>query len=142
MNFLSYKSRSSQLNGLIFDLLIDQKTIPELIGCASSGIPYFLVQSDLPGVNDEPTLKPDCRRIVAVCSCGEFGCGGISARVFKTENSVVFSDFVSDNGPIMNKQFEFTRANYDKVLRVISDDASRYLSMTKSANSRNFEQPD
>jgi hypothetical protein len=96
-----------------------------VLGCdeSESSIPFWLVEGDLSAPYESPTSSLDCDRIVAVCSCGELGCGGTTARVSKYLDVVMFSDFKPSSS---RKALVFTRTNYDEVHREMTALASQY----------------
>lgn len=127
MNHLSFRSITDDLNGLSFELLIDGKPLTEAVGCDYSSIPYWLVEGDLLATNEMPSSLAVCNRIVAVCSCGEFGCGGAHARVTKNSDTVKFSDFAGDiQSGVRDETFVFTRSNYDEVVRQMTELGIQY----------------
>ena len=109
----------SEENGLSFELLVDGTPLRVLVSGASGGIPYWIVEDDLPyfpTTSDEAARRSDLR-IVAVCSCGEYGCGHTRCRVVKDGESVVFSGFITNvNAADETHTFRFFRLNYDAVL--------------------------
>lgn len=127
MNFLSFTAEADPLHYLVFALCIDGNTLPEAVGSDEAILPYRLITDDLPGLDEQPRSDLDCNRIVAVCSCGEFGCGGTWARVAKSADRVVLSDFKTNGAvsPIRKSVFVFSRANYDDVMSRMSDIATQ-----------------
>lgn len=128
MNLLSFAVSTNPIYGLEFELLIDEKTLPQVIGCneSESSIPFWLVEGDLSAPDESPTSLSDCDRIVAVCGCGEFGCGGTTARVTKYRDAVMFSEFKPSSSATSSRAFIFTRTNYDEVLRQMTEMAMQY----------------
>lgn len=60
------------------------------------------------------------------CQCGDPGCGGLSARISITDNTVTWSDFGWDDifgsprEPVeIDRTFVFERAEYEKVLHTL-----------------------
>jgi hypothetical protein len=115
MNALSF--RSTDENGLSFELLVDGVPLGKLVGAQDWAFPYWDVVDDLPrwpphGERCEPEL-----RIVCCCSCGEYGCGPTQCRVVRDGNEVVFRDFDFDASPEGRRQvFRFPLANYTEVV--------------------------
>lgn len=109
MNVLSY--RTSDLNGLTFDLLVDDVPIFDLIGTDCMGIPYFLFENGMPLAKHFPG-----EYIVSVCSCGFAGCGSVYCKILSEGEKVTFSDFrFCENNPT----FHFSESNYENVIREI-----------------------
>ena len=133
MNELAY--RRTDENGLSFELLVDGDRLGDLVGAQDAAIPYWIIDDDLPyfppqGASHHPEL-----RIVAVCSCGEYGCGHTQCRVIRADDSVVFRDFDMDCTPDGHrKQFTFARDNYDHVIAQIVDDAQQYKQQLENQN--------
>ena len=89
MNVLSYECTDD--NGLSFLLLVDGEPLVRLLGSLDWAIPYYLLLfgDDLPcGSRCDGKKGPDIR-IVAVCSCGEEGCGSTPCRVTPEGDTVV-----------------------------------------------------
>lgn len=118
MSILDYRTNND--NGLSFELLVDGQPLGTLVGAKDTSIPYWIIENDLPNVPPQgQPLDPDLR-IVAVCSCGEYGCGHTECRVIRGEDSVVFRDFDMDcSREGRMSQFTFSRANYDRVVSEI-----------------------
>ena len=127
MNFLDY--RSDDELGLSFELLVDGKPLGELIGSQHQAIPYWIFEDDLPYL---PPHSPENRtdaeiRIVAVCGCGEYGCGHTKCRVERNGDEVVFRDFHEDLTPKSEvKVFRFSRENYDTVVAAILKEVKEF----------------
>jgi hypothetical protein len=85
MNELTY--RTSAENGLTFDLIVDGKPLPQLAEGHYAGIPYWIIENDLPNWEPEPPCKQDCDRVVSVCECGEYGCGHTRCRIEKSSEN-------------------------------------------------------
>lgn len=118
MNRLGF--RTTDDNGLSFELQIDGQPLAELVGSADRVIPYSIVGGDLPSypLNTDPD-KTDLR-IVVVCSCGEYACGHTRCRVSTARGSVVLSEFdfeVSDAG--RSAVFRFAEENYRSIVAEI-----------------------
>ncbi len=115
MNTLSY--RRTDENGLSFELLVDGQPLGELVGGRDNGIPYWIIEDDLPrfpprGKNPDPEI-----RLIAVCSCGDYGCGHTLCHVILEDHTVVFCGFDADvNHEGRQKLFWFARVNFDAVV--------------------------
>src|SRR5687768_4448678 len=112
MNQLS--TVTGDASGLSFVLLVDGRSIGDLVSTLSdSAIPYWLVDDGLPAFPPHAsTAEKSESRIVAVCSCGEYGCGHVRCRVRGDGDRVVFEAFendVSDMGKAA--RFVFQRAS-------------------------------
>jgi hypothetical protein len=115
MNTLSY--RQTDGNGLSFELLVDGQPLGAVVGARDNAIPYWIIKDDLPhlpplGKETEPEM-----RIVAVCSCGEYGCSHTRCRVIPEGDCITLCEFdvdVSREG--RNKVFRFAQLNYDAVV--------------------------
>lgn len=129
MNTLDY--RSTDQNGLSFELLVDGQPLDELIGSKDTPIPFWLFDD---GMSDLPPYSPERDpeiRIIAVCSCGEYGCGRSLCRVVREGDSVVFRDFEGDLGSEKSlKEFRFSSANYSSVVSEIIKGANEYEKRT------------
>ena len=133
MNELAY--RRTDENGLSFELLIDGDRLGDLVGAQDAAIPYWIIEDDLPSFPPQGSSQHPELRIVAVCSCGEYGCGHTQCRVIRTEDGVVFRDFDIDCTPEgSRKRFAFTRDNYDHVVGEIVDAARRYKQHQEQEN--------
>lgn len=130
MNTIDY--RSIDENGLSFELLIDGWPFGELIGVPNASIPVWLFENDLPSYSsfDSPG-QDDETRIIAVCGCGEYGCGRSLCRVVREGDDVVFCDFEGDLGSEESlKEFQFSSVNYDSVISKIVNEANGYKGRT------------
>ena len=124
MSTLSYSS--SPDNGLSFDLLVDDATLGEVLGDGNEGIPYWIIEDDLPYWPPHGSPRDPDYRIVTVCSCGDYGCGHSRCRVTKTADSVTFHNFAGDVGPnCMTRVFTFPRSDYDRTVSGIGAEARR-----------------
>jgi hypothetical protein len=115
VNQLSYCTHSE--HGLSFELFVDGQSLYELVGGADGGIPYWLVDDDLPYVPPIGTPRLPHNHIVCVCGCGEYGCGHTRCQVERQDDEVLWSRFdidVSEAG--RSRIFQFTRENYDAVI--------------------------
>jgi hypothetical protein len=119
MNTLAF--RTSEDNGLSFELLVDGRPLGTLIGSRDTAFPYWIVEDGLPhwpphGDPDDPAV-----RIVCVCSCGEYGCGHAQCRVAHEGGEVVFHEFAFDVSREGSRQvFRFPAANYATVCSEIA----------------------
>ena len=121
MNTLAY--RISEQNGLSFELLVDGEPLAALVSAPDLEIPYWIIHNDLPTFPPGADGADPHIRIIAVCSCGEYGCGHTRCRVKRTDDdSVVLHDFDVVCSPEGRKQqFEFSRLNYDTVVGEIAE---------------------
>ena len=118
MNQLTVKVTDE--NGKSFELLVDGVPLFELLNDGNDGIPYWIVEDDLPYFPPHGTPRQEGIRIVTVCNCGEYGCGHSHCRVTKTEQNVVFDQFQCDRRKEPETtRFTFDRAQYDDVVRTI-----------------------
>jgi len=114
-------------NGLSFVLMVDGIPLAQHIGAPDKAIPYWLFDgSRPPGLpllgNQDPAL-----RIVAVCSCGEYGCGCSSCTVRVGPATVTFEKFDGDVSPTgRNVVFVFTTADYEATTSKIAERALEY----------------
>ncbi|WP_328292612.1 hypothetical protein OG218_07660 [Kineococcus sp. NBC_00420] len=97
------------------------------------GVPFReLVASDLhagladPGVRwpaqhflGEPVLGAGGRTGILGCTCGDFGCGPLTAEVTVTDAKVTWSEFrgTPDDGDLGAVRFVFARRQYESALR-------------------------
>ncbi|HRY49507.1 MAG TPA: hypothetical protein P5186_15765 [Candidatus Paceibacterota bacterium] len=122
MSALAYRSSSD--NGLSFDLLVDGVALGEVLGDGNEGIPYWIVEDDLPHWPPHGTPRDPEYRIVTVCSCGEYGCGHTRCRVIKTADTVALRDFAGDVGADgAARVFTFSRSGYEQVVSEIVAEA-------------------
>ena len=105
--------------GLSFVLIVDGHPLGDLVSTlAESLIPYWLVEDGLPTLPPfwQAGVEPDVR-IVAVCSCGEYGCGHTRCRVCSENDEVIFEDFENDVSDVgRTGRFVFERARYEEVV--------------------------
>ena len=134
MRALSYRSSSD--NGLSFDLLVDGIPLGELLADGNEGIPYWIVEDDLPGWPSHGGSNDPSYRIVTGCSCGEYGCGHSRCRVIKTSDTVTFQEFTGDVGPNgIDHSFTFLRSDYNYTVADIVAE-SQQQRLKDSENSR------
>ena len=122
MNTLSFQSSSD--NGLSFELFVDDKRLGDLIGDGNEGIPYWIIEDDLPSWPPHGEPRQEKVRIISVCSCGEYGCGHTRCSVEIKADSVVFSKFAGDIKDGEQWVFVFPRQNYCEVVSKIVQRAS------------------
>jgi hypothetical protein len=122
MNVLGY--RVSDENGFSVQLTIDGAPLAGLVGARDSWIPYWLFEGDLPRYGD----RADDRRIVAVCSCGEYGCGCTVCQVRAAEDgSLTFCEFELDvTADGASKSFLVARDNYRAVLSAMLEEVQAF----------------
>src|SRR5262249_26545621 len=111
MYLLGYRCTSD--NGLSFELLVNGEPLGTLIGSRDTMFPYWIVEDGLP--HWPANLKQDLAiHIVAVCECGDYGCGCVVCRVDREGDEVIFHEFSSDVWD-EGKQFRFSAKNYEAV---------------------------
>jgi len=133
MSALAY--RSSPHNGLSFDLLVDGVALGEVLGDGNEGIPYWIVEDDLPYWPPHGTSRDPDYRIVTVCSCGEYGCGHSRCRVIRAAETVTLCDFDGDIGSdAADRVFSFPRSDYDRVVSGIVAEARQQKQKEGEAN--------
>jgi hypothetical protein len=112
--------RCTDENGLSFERLVDGEPLGQLVGARDTAIPYWIIEDDLPYYPPHwETHDPEIR-IVAVCSCGEYGCGHTQCRVIRSEASVILREFDMDcTAEGRQRQFEIARDSYDFVVSQI-----------------------
>lgn len=122
MNILGY--RSVENHTLSFELLVDGESIAEVVGSSDTAIPYWLFKNGT-ALSPIARLGSDTeKRVVAVCSCGTFGCSCIRCNVVRSwDGNVVFRDFTtnpfSSNSVFNLLMFCFSSVNYDSVVTKI-----------------------
>jgi hypothetical protein len=125
MNVLGYTG--SDDNGLSFELLIDEQPLGVVVGGRDSAIPYWIVDNDLPRYPPSGPTENPAVRIVAVCSCGEYGCGHTRCEVVHEDSVVVFKNFDVDVTPEGRKmEFRFAVENYKRVVSEIVAQVREY----------------
>lgn len=118
MNTLTF--RTTDDNGLSFELLVNGRPLGELVGAQDWAIPFWIVEDDLPHSPPNGESRDPEVRIVCCCSCGEYGCGHTQCRVVREGDEVVFRDFEFDASPEGRRQvFRFSAANYQAVVSEI-----------------------
>src|SRR5262245_58655319 len=118
MNTLGF--RTSDENGLSFELQIDQQPLGALIGNQDGSFPYWIVDDNLPYLPPHGGSRVVEYHIVCVCSCGEYGCGHTRCRIVLENDTVVFRDFECDvSAEGAKKEFRFSKSNFDAVVTEI-----------------------
>lgn len=121
--------------GLSFVLLVDGRPMGDLVSTlVDSLIPYWIVDDDLPRFPPLGESAGDSvTRIIAVCSCGEYGCGHTRCQVHSDGDRVVLEDFendVSDTG--RTRRFEFKLPNYNAIVREVVARAQAHKALEKA----------
>ena len=117
MNVLSY--RTSDINGLSFDLLIDGESVHEIFASDTVGVPYWLLEGGLTPM----TIMDQQYHIVSVCDCGEAGCGVIACKVSEDGDEVTFNDFKFMESDL---SFKFSAENYHQILDEIGHEVLKF----------------
>jgi hypothetical protein len=119
MNILGYHRSANHI--LSFELTIDGEDIGKVIMTNNTATPYrlFLTGLALPPLDRLSIMTDD--RIIAVCSCGQYGCGCTRCKIVRSwDNSIVFRDFImnpKESTPVFNLLlFCFSQTNYDDVV--------------------------
>ena len=128
-NILDFQA--SKNHKLSFELLVDGRPIGEIAGSSAISILYWLFKT---GVALFPLncLDSDSgKRIVAVCPCGEYGCGCVRCDVVKSwDGNIVFRDFTTDpfcsESKFNTLMFCFSAVNYDSVVSRILHEIEEY----------------
>ena len=127
MNVLSYLPRSSPDN-LGFELTVDGRSLPGILGVTEEDrlLPWWLLQPAGLPPNDEPDDPPG-RHLVAVCSCGEPGCGRTTCVVTSEGATIRLGGFTSDSAEAdLPVTFVFTQANYTAVFQAMAAEGQRF----------------
>jgi hypothetical protein len=125
MNILSYQRLEN--HGLSFEILVDGEPISNKVGSSDTSVPYWLFKTGV-ALHPLSQIGTDIEtRVVAVCSCGEYGCSSISCKVVRSwDNNIVFRDFtrvpVSANPFFDPSLFYFAPVNYDSVINEIFEE--------------------
>jgi hypothetical protein len=122
MNILDYLSIEDYT--LSFELLVDGQPISKLVGTSDTVIPYRLFKN---GIALSPIKRLSSnieKRVVAVCSCGEWGCSSTRCDVVKSwDENIIFRDFLtkisSPASEFNGFMFYFSPVNYDSVMTEI-----------------------
>jgi hypothetical protein len=125
MNLLSYKT--SKLNGLSFELLVDGKPLAEYVGFKHTAFPYKIVKIGI------PIYRWTDEKIVAVCDCGEYGCDCVLCKVKISDHVVIFSDFRRERGSDLSQvEFKFSSDNFlDIESKIKSESDKKHKSFEK-----------
>lgn len=136
LNVLSYRiieNDSKYTENLLFELLIDGEPIcGNLAETGDNAIPYYEFENkDLPYFQCE---NNDVRQyIIAVCVCGNSGCGSETCQIIKESDYVIFKDFSSGCSLLGEEdEFIFSRGNYDSVINQILKRISEFEEINKS----------
>ena len=142
MHKLSYRIKWRFLLDLGYEFLVDGTPLVDMVETRknSSVVPLGLAKERCPGFPE--FAKREHRMIIAVCNCGEWGCGVDDCRIAIHDHTVVIDEFCSwkkDDRP--SHQFEFARDNFDEVVRGLqsesqlrSDFIDRYVEAKNSNN--------
>lgn len=136
LNVLSYRiieNDSKYTEKLLFELLIDGQPIcGNLAETGDNAIPYYEFENgDLPYFREE--YKSVRQYIIAVCVCGNSGCGSESCQIIKQGDYVIFKDFSSGCSlSTENYEFIFSRENYDSVINQILKRINEFEEINKS----------
>ena len=124
MNILSYKT--SNWNGLSFELLVDGKPLAEYVGFRDNRdnkdqlIPYKIIKEGF------PVYKWTGELIVAVCGCGEYGCDCVLCQAIRNADFVSFTDFRRERGSDLRQvEFKFTLENFQDIESKLKIDADK-----------------
>lgn len=105
-----------------FELQVDERPLGELVVAPGTFIPQRYIDADLPTIPPYPgeiPVEADIR-LIAVCKCGEYGCGHAKCRVIYAADHVSFKDFSDSRSSIApSAEFAFSRANYEGVISSI-----------------------
>jgi hypothetical protein len=108
----------------VIELLVDDQRVSDLLGPPYSGIPFaYFVGPDLPSGTDDGRIREpdDGWRMVAVCSCGDAGCGSCFAQVLWTASTVEMilphSKRVETSMVRDDYRFSFPRDPFENLLR-------------------------
>ena len=83
-------------NGLSFRLLVDGVPLGTLVGNKDTvDIPYWLIAASGPMLPSYDESDPEIH-IVAVCSCGEYGCGSVTCRMRSEGGTIILHAFEGD----------------------------------------------
>jgi hypothetical protein len=129
MNILDY--RSIENHTLSFELLVDGKSISKLVGTSDTAIPYRLFNNGIALSPIERLNSNIEKRVVAVCSCSEWGCSSIRCDVVRSwDGNIIFRDFLTKiSSPASEFNafiFCFSPVNYDSVMTEIFQKIEEY----------------
>lgn len=142
-NMITLAYRSSTENGLSFELLVDGVALGEVLGDGNEGIPYWIVEDDLPYWPPHGAPRESEYRIVTVCCCGEYGCGHTRCRVIKASDTVTLRDFAGDVAAAGGARIlTFSRSGYEQVVGEIVARSRRQKAMSGGpATSVDYSRP-
>jgi hypothetical protein len=123
MNKLTFECTTS--NTLSFILKVDGKSILDAIGRGEDEIPAWICEDGIPSL--PPGNLVSDRVIVAVCGCGEYGCGNTNARLERKLGRVRLFNVEGICGP--NSAFEFEELEFDQVSEEIAALAKRQIAL-------------
>jgi hypothetical protein len=109
MNILNFKPIYEN-HGICIDLYIDDKSIYEIFDKNIYSLPYWIFDDDLP-YYPPGEKENNSRRIIGVCSCGEYGCGNINCEIKETRENIEIFDFQGD----VRKEHRSLRFIFDKL---------------------------
>jgi hypothetical protein len=129
MNILDY--RSIENHTLSFELLVDGKPISKLVGTSDIAIPFRLFKNGIALSPIERLSRNIEKRVVAVCSCSEWGCSSTRCDVVKSwDGNIIFRDFLtkisSPASEFNTFMFCFSPVNYDSVMTEIFQKIEEY----------------
>lgn len=131
MNYLSYRIIWKQLLDRRYEFLVDGKPLLELVETHNKdGMPLSIRSSVIPWVplqDDDPH-----RMMIAICHCGEWGCGHDDCELELNERFAVMSQFCKWKDDPPNTEFEFSRENYNAVVGAIQVEAEFYQKFNQS----------
>ena len=135
LNILSYRiieNDSKYTADLLFELIIDGDPIcSNLAEIGDNAIPYYDFENkDLPYFRYE--YKGVRQYIIAVCVCGNAGCGSETCQIIKEGDYVIFRDFSSGCNLPPDAEFKFSRENYDSIISQIVERVNEYKQANES----------
>ena len=123
MNKLTFEKTT--LNTLSFVLKVDGKAMIDTKGIDEDEIPAWLCENGIPSFPPDDTASD--RVLVAVCGCGEYGCGNTNAKIERKLGKVRLFDFDGVRAPIGS--FEFVEDEFDAVSREIANLAKKQMAV-------------
>ncbi|MDQ6786949.1 MAG: hypothetical protein M3033_09095 [Acidobacteriota bacterium] len=124
INILSYET--CEENGLSFELILDGKPLADYVKFKDTKIPYWIIDKGLPRYGFDIEDKID-ERIVAVCSCGEYGCDCVLCEVQFDNQFVTLKGFRRERGSDLKQvEFKLNSENFHDIESKISKDAEKY----------------
>lgn len=131
MNYLSYRIIWKQLLDRRYEFLVDGKPLLEIVETRNKeGVPLWIRSSVIPWVplqGDNPH-----RMMIAICHCGEWGCGHDDCELELNERFAVMSQFCKWKDEPPMTEFEFSRENYNAVVSAIQVEAEFYQKFSQS----------